>query len=95
MGSFLLTWSTTWLSLSAVWFSLGATHRGQPWTPALMLPHVRYGLSVRRMTVLWTFSRPSMGRHVHRQFMRHTLACFDHYCTHNCLLPKKLRRDIQ
>jgi len=23
------------------------------------------------------------------------LACFDHYRTHNCLLPKQLRRDIQ
>ena len=23
------------------------------------------------------------------------VARFDHYCTRNCLLPKKLRRDIQ
>ena len=35
MGSFLLACSTTWLSLIAVSFMLGATHRGQPWTAGL------------------------------------------------------------
>ena len=73
MVSFLLTCSTTWLSLIAVWCLLGVTHRGQPWTPALMLPHVRYGLSVRLMAVLCTFRRPSMCRHMHRQLMRNEL----------------------
>src|SRR5919201_1374376 len=34
------------LSLIAVWFLIGETHRGQQWTPALTLPQVRYGLSV-------------------------------------------------
>jgi DDE superfamily endonuclease len=34
------------LSLMAVWFLIGETHRGQQWTPALTLPQVRYGLSV-------------------------------------------------
>ena len=33
------------LSLMAVWFLIGETHRGQRWTPALTLPQVRYGLS--------------------------------------------------
>ena len=62
MVSFLLTCSTTWLSLIAVWCLLGATHRGQPWTPALTLPHVRDGLSVRLMVVLClTFRTPSDG----------------------------------
>ena len=89
MVSFLLTCSTPWLSLIAVWCLLGATHRGQPWTPALTLPHVRDGLSVRLMAVLCTFRRPSMCRHVHRQFMRNALARLHHYRTHNCLPPKK------
>jgi hypothetical protein len=70
LGSFFLTCSTTWLSLIAVWFVLGATHWGQPWTPALTLPHVRDGLSVLLMAVFCTFRRPSMCRPVHRQFMR-------------------------
>jgi hypothetical protein len=34
------------LSLLAVWFLIGETHRGQQLTPALTLPQVRYGLSV-------------------------------------------------
>ena len=76
MVSFLLTCATTGLSLFAVWFFIGATSWGQPWTPALTLPHVRYGLSVRRMAVCCTFSMPSMYRHVHRQCMRNALHNF-------------------
>ena len=34
------------MTLIAVWFLIGETHRGQQWTPALTLPQVRYGLSV-------------------------------------------------
>ena len=41
--------------------------------PALTLPHVCYGLSVRRMAVLSTFRRPSMRHPVHRQLMRNEL----------------------
>ena len=89
MVSLLLTCSTTWLSLIAVWCLLDATHRGQPWTPALTLPHVRDGLRVRLMAVWCTFRRPSRCRHMHRQFMRHELARLHHYRTHNCLPPKK------
>ena len=73
MVSFLLTCSTTWLSLIAVWSLLGAAHRSQLWMPALTLPHVRYGLSVRLMAVLCTVRMPSMGRPVHRQLMRNEL----------------------
>jgi len=67
MVAFLLTCSTTWLSLIAVRFLRSATHRGQPWTPSLTLPHMRYGLSRLRMAVLYTCSMPSMCRHVHHQ----------------------------
>jgi SRSO17 transposase len=33
------------LSLMAMWFLIGETHRGQQVPPALTLPQVRYGLS--------------------------------------------------
>src|SRR6266478_3841178 len=56
--------------------ALGATHGGQLWTPALTLPHVRDGLSVRRMAVLCTCSMSSIYPHVHRQFMRNELHDF-------------------
>jgi hypothetical protein len=39
------------LSLLAVWFLIGETHRGQQVTPALTLPQVRYGLSVLLLEV--------------------------------------------
>jgi hypothetical protein len=73
MVSLLLTCSTTWLSLIAVWCLLGAAHRGQPWMPAWTLSHVRDGLCVRLMAVWWTFRRPCMGRPVPRQFLRNAL----------------------
>ncbi len=55
---------------------MGETLRGQPWTPAVMLSHGCYGLSVRRMTGLCTFRRPSMCRPVPRQLMRFTTRHF-------------------
>jgi hypothetical protein len=39
----------------------------------MMLPHGCEGLRVRRMTVLYTFRRPFMGRPVPRQFMRNAV----------------------
>ena len=47
LGSFLLTCATTELSLIAMWRLIGATPRGQPWTPAVTLPHGRDDLSAR------------------------------------------------
>jgi len=41
---------------------MGDTLWGQPWTPTSRLPYKCYGRSRRRMTVLWTFRRPSMRR---------------------------------
>ena len=73
IGLFLLTCATTELSLIAVWCLSGATPRGQPWTPAVTLPHRRDGLSARRMAVFWTFREPSLCRHVHREFMRNAV----------------------
>jgi SRSO17 transposase len=52
------------LSLLAVWFLIGETHRGQQVTPALTLPQVRYGLSVLLMEALCTFSIASICRQV-------------------------------
>src|SRR5207244_3931933 len=73
LGSFLLTYATTELSLIAVCCLIGATPRGQPWTPAVTLPHGRNGLSARRMAVLSTLRAPSLCHQVHRELMRSTL----------------------
>src|SRR5262249_46804352 len=56
--------------LLAVWCLSGATSGGPPWTPAVTLAHGCDGLSARRFAVLWTFSEPSLGRHVPHEFMR-------------------------
>ena len=73
MMSLLLPYATTGLSLIAGWCLIGATPRGQPRTPAMMLPHGCEGLRVQRMTVLWTFRRPCMGRPGPRPCMRNAL----------------------
>ena len=49
------------LSLIAVWFLIGETHRGQQVTPALTLPQVRYGLSVLLLEV---FCTPGIDYHL-------------------------------
>ena len=61
------------LSLMAVWFLIGETHRGQQVTPALTLPQVRYGLSVLLMEVFYTPGVDSICRHVQRQLLRNEL----------------------
>src|SRR5215475_4021501 len=53
------------LVLLSGWCLIGATHRGQPWTLSLRLPHRRDGLSALRLAVLCPFCRSSMGRDVH------------------------------
>ena len=73
LGLFLLTCAITAFSLIAMRCLIGATPRGQPWTPAVTLPQGRDGLSARRMAVWWTFREPSLCRHVHREFMRNTV----------------------
>ena len=83
------------LSLIAVWFLLGETHRGQQVTPALTLPQVRYGLSVLLLEVFCTPGIDYICRQVYRQLMRNELARFYHHRTRKCIPPKKLRRDIQ
>ncbi len=83
------------LSLIAVWFLIGETHRGQQVTPALTLPQVRYGLSVLLMEAFLTLDVSSICRQVSRQLVRNESARFYHYRTRNCIPPRKLRRDIQ
>jgi hypothetical protein len=83
------------LSLMAVWFLIGETHRGQQVTPALTLPQVRYGLSLLLLEVYCTPSVDYICRHVQRQLQRNEAARFYHYRTRKCLPPRKLRRDIQ
>ncbi len=67
MGSCLLPCAATVVSLLAVWCLIGATPRGQPWTPTVTRPQGCNGLSARRMAVLWTFREPSLGRHGRRE----------------------------
>jgi len=83
------------LSLMAVWFLIGETHRGQQLTPALTLPQVRYGLSVLLLEVFYTPGMDYICRQVQRQLMRNELARFYHHRTRKCLPPQKLYREIQ
>jgi hypothetical protein len=55
------------LSLMALWFLSGETHRGQQLTPALTLPHVRYGLSLLLLEVDCMPAVEYIGRQVQRQ----------------------------
>jgi SRSO17 transposase len=83
------------LSLMAVWFLIGETHRGQQWTPALTLPQVRYGLSVLLLEVFCTSGADDICRQVQRQLLRNELARFYHHRTRKCIPPRKLQREIQ
>ena len=83
------------LSLIAVWFLIGETHRGQQVTPALTLPQVRYGLSVLLLEVFCTPGVDYICRQVQRQLLRNELARFYHHRTRKCIPPRKLRREIQ
>jgi hypothetical protein len=83
------------LTLIAVWCLIGATHRGQPLTPVLTLPQVRYGLSVLLLEVYCTPGVDYICRQVHRQLMRNEWARFYHHRTRKCMPPQKLRREIQ
>src|SRR5207244_4663607 len=58
------------LSLMAVWFLIGETHRGQQVAPALTLPQVRYGLSLLLLEVFCTPGIDSICRQVQRQLLR-------------------------
>jgi SRSO17 transposase len=83
------------LSLMALWFLIGETHRGQQLTPALTLPQVRYGLSVLLLEVYCTPGVEYICRQVQRQLQRNEAARFYHHRTRKCIPPRKLRRDIQ
>jgi hypothetical protein len=79
------------LSLMAVWFLIGETHRGQSLTPALTLPQVRYGLSLLLLAVFCPLGVDSICRRVQRQLQRNELARFYHHRTCKCIPPRKLR----
>ncbi len=83
------------LSLMAVWFLIGETHRGQQVTPAFTLPQVRYGLSRLLLEVFCTPGVDDICRQVQRQLLRNELARFYHHRTRKCIPPHKLRREIQ
>jgi len=82
------------LSLMAVWFLIGETHRGQQLTPALTLPQVRYGLSRLLLEVYYTSGVDEICRQVQRQLMRNESARFYHPRTRKWFPPRKLHREI-
>ena len=55
------------LALIAVGVLIGETHRGQQLTPALTLPHVHDGVSMRLMEVFCTLTVAYVCRQVYRQ----------------------------
>jgi SRSO17 transposase len=55
------------LTLMAIWFLIGETHRGQQLPPALTLPQVRYGLSVLLLEVFYRPGVDAICRQVQRQ----------------------------
>jgi hypothetical protein len=59
MMSLRLPCATVEVSLIAGWCWIGATPRGEPQMPAMMLPYGGEGLRARRMTVWWTCRSPS------------------------------------
>ena len=79
------------LSLMAVWFLIGETHRGQSLTPALTLPQVRYGLSLLLLAVFCPLGVDYICRRVQRQLQRNELARFYHHRSRMCIPPRKLR----
>ena len=79
------------LSLMAVWFLIGETHRGQSLTPALTLPQVRDGLSLLLLEVYRTPGVDYICRQVQRQLQRNESARFYHYRTRKCMPLRKLR----
>ena len=81
----------TTLTLITAWFFIEETR----WTPALPLPHVRYGLSVLLLEVVCILSLDDICRHVQRPWLRTELARLYHHHTRHCLPPRKLREDIQ
>ena len=83
------------LSLMAVWFLVGETHRGQSLTPALTLPQVRDGLSFLLLAVFCPLGVDDICRRVQRQLQRNESARFYHHRTRKCIPPRKLRREIQ
>jgi SRSO17 transposase len=79
------------LSLLAVWFLIGETHRGQQGTPPLTLPQVRYGLSLLLLAVFCPLGVDDICRQVQRQVQRNELARFSHHRARKRMPPRKLR----
>jgi len=95
LGALLLPCAATWCSRSAREGLLGATHRGQPWTPAVTRPYGCDGQSVGLSAVGGTFRRPSLGRRMPHQGRRHAFARWSHGRTRHCWPAKTWRRDLQ
>jgi len=76
LGSLLLPYAATGVSLRAVWCLSSAIPRGQTRTPAVTLPQGCDGLIARRRAVWWTFRAPSLCCHVRRELLRNAWLVF-------------------
>jgi hypothetical protein len=94
MMSLLLPCATVEVSLIAGWCWIGATPRGEPQMPAMMLP---YGARVCARGG-WRCSGRAAALHGSPSgppINAQRAARFDHYHARNCLPPQNLRREIQ
>jgi len=89
MGSFLLPYAATGVSLLAVGGRSGATPRRQPWTSAVTLPHGCKGLSARRDGGVVDVSRALSGSPSAPRINMQRVARSDPYNVHHCLPSKK------
>ena len=91
MMALLLPYAPPGLSHIAGWCLSGAPLRGQPWPPAMMLPHRCKGLRVRRNDGGVDVPQALHGVPVPRQLLRNESARFYHHRTRKCIPPRKLR----
>jgi hypothetical protein len=73
MMSLLLPCATVEVSLIAGWCWIGATPRGEPQMPAMMLPYGGRGSACAADDGVVDVPQPFMGRPVARQLMRNAL----------------------
>ena len=70
MVPWLLPWGPTGLASIAARGGRGIPPRGQPWSPACTLPHVRAGLRMQCRVRGCPCGRSSRGRPAHRALLR-------------------------
>ena len=83
------------LTLIAVWFLIGETHRGSRGHRPPTLLQVRYGLSLLLLEVLYTPGVDSICRQVSGNYCAASWRGSTIIAPVKCIPPRKLRRKIQ